>query len=72
MIMDCIEIADENDLNTVAFPTVGCGALKYPVSDVIQCFKDAAAQFPAIKVFELRYKHMLYRFQSKDKHVLAY
>ena len=50
MILNCLDMADENNLNSVAFPTVGCGALKYPVSDVISCFKDAAADFPAIKV----------------------
>ena len=50
MIEDCLGLAHENKLNTVAFPTVGCGALKYPVSDVIHCFKDAATQFPAVKV----------------------
>ena len=50
MIEECVDLADENNLTTVAFPTLGCGKLKYPVTEVIRCFMEVARLYPNVKV----------------------
>jgi len=37
-------------MNSVAFPTVGCGNLRYPVDKVARCFKTAVSATNNLKV----------------------
>jgi len=42
MIATCLEMADKDGAQTIAFPTVGCGGLHYDPDDVIDCFIQAS------------------------------
>lgn len=40
----CIEVADEHDLRTVAFPAISCGIFGYPVDDAARIAVDAVRE----------------------------
>ena len=41
MIRKCIEMADADGFERIAFPTVGCGKLGYDSDTVVKCFTRA-------------------------------
>lgn len=41
MINKCLNVAAENGLTSIAFPTVGCGRMGYRPEDVASCFSRA-------------------------------
>jgi len=49
-IQDCLGLAVSLNLSSIAFPTVGCGNLKYPVDKVARCFKTAIDATNDLKV----------------------
>lgn len=42
MIKTCLEKAEAEKLTSIAFPTLGCGDLRYNQADVSRCFSEAA------------------------------
>jgi len=44
MICTCLKMAGTDGALTIAFPTVGCGYLKYAPDDVADCFIEACQQ----------------------------
>ena len=49
-IQDCLGLAVSLNLNSIAFPTVGCGNLRYPVDKVARRFKTAVAATNNLRV----------------------
>ena len=49
-IQDCLGLTLSLNLNSIAFPTVGCGNLRYPVDKVARCFTKAVAASNNLKV----------------------
>ena len=48
----CFYHVKENKLKSIAFPTLGCGNLQYPVQKVIDYFRKVAEHHPDIQVHE--------------------
>jgi len=42
-IQQCLGLALSLNLSSIAFPTIGCGNLRYPVDKVARCFQTAVA-----------------------------
>jgi len=54
MIALCLNMAAKDKMSSIAFPTVGCGQLKYDPALVAKCFKTAERDAdPAITVYYL-------------------
>ena len=65
MIGKCLEMAGKHGVQTIAFPTVGCGALHYAPDDVIDCFIKARQRTDAkVKV--------IYDFMNSFRRSLLY
>lgn len=47
MIRKCLQMADDEKLASIAFPTVGCGKLGYSANMIANCFVRAAADTSA-------------------------
>lgn len=44
MIKKCLAKAEYFNMKGIAFPTVGCGKLRYSADDVAKCFLEAAKE----------------------------
>ena len=54
MIVGCLDVVKQYGLNSVAFPTIGCGGFKFPADKVAHCFKEAIEETGySIKVLNL-------------------
>jgi len=49
-IQECLGLALSLNLRSIAFPTIGCGNLRYPVDKVARCFRTAVATTNNLKV----------------------
>lgn len=47
--MKCVAAAQKNG-GSIAFPTVGCGGLKYPVQEVAEAFMKTAEKYSDVDV----------------------
>jgi len=52
-ILDCLGLVLSLNLRSIAFPTIGCGNLRYPVDKVAKCFRTAVAATNNLKVRQL-------------------
>ena len=50
VITKCLKQVHEYGLQSIAFPSLGCGKLKYPVNEVAKCFKEASSNVRGIQV----------------------
>ncbi|ELU10335.1 hypothetical protein CAPTEDRAFT_224773 [Capitella teleta] len=54
LLMKCVAAAQKNG-GSIAFPTVGCGGLKYPVQEVAEAFMKTAEKYSDVDVTVLAF-----------------
>ena len=50
VIGKCLDKAIELGAKSIAFPTLGCGKMKYPVREVARCFRETCSDKIGINV----------------------
>ena len=43
VVKECLDQTRNYSVQSIAFPTLGCGRLKYPVAQVAKCFREMTA-----------------------------
>lgn len=68
MIKNCLLKVVSLGLNSIAFPTAGCGNLNYPSEKVAEIFNDIAETNTNVKVFIYCHRRMILLVPMGIKH----
>jgi O-acetyl-ADP-ribose deacetylase (regulator of RNase III) len=66
LIHKCLLLAQSHHMNSIAFPTLGCGNYGYEIKDVIGCFTQAANTIGGLQIYIVAFDHSVFEvFKQK-------